>query len=282
MEENIVQRNLRKKDFFLTLRAFEVTLSRKVKKMFDEEREMWEKFFGYFKKKFGEEVGILPGAFEDDDIEVDMIIGESTKLVRGIRVFQLLEDDEAFDSDEDDDNVEPDTDDDEDSEDIEDDGDDDDVDGDDDDDDDDDDEDEDFDDDDQGIWVYDLIYTKDGKQPENLRSNWISPNLRKWKMKTNSKRVPTARLAKKVKANTTIPQKKHLLKMRKSGLPWRSTRKKEILMIRLHVQSLSIKKQMKNMYSLKLMISRKCKIHKLNRYFLQLKILFSHFLKIIL
>jgi len=133
--------------------------------MFDEEREMWEKFFGYFKKKFGEEVGILPGAFEDDDIEVDMIIGESTKLVRGIRVFQLLEDDEAFDSDEDDDNVEPDTDDDED---IEDDGDDDDVDGDDDDDDDDDDEDEDFDDDDQGIWVYDLIYTKDGKQTGKL------------------------------------------------------------------------------------------------------------------
>lgn len=74
--------------------------------MFEEERKMWEKFFGFFKGKFNEDVGILPGAFEDEDIEIDMIIGENSKLVRGIRVFQLLEDD--FEDDEESDEEESD------------------------------------------------------------------------------------------------------------------------------------------------------------------------------
>ncbi len=122
--------------------------------MFEEEREMWEKFFGFFKGKFNEDVGILPGAFEDEDIEIDMIIGENSKLVRGIRVFQLLEDDfeddEESDEEESDECLETDGDDkeeeeeEEEEEDVE--------------------EDEDDDDDeDQEILVYDLIYSPKAK-----------------------------------------------------------------------------------------------------------------------
>ena len=133
--------------------------------MFEEEREMWEKFFGYFKKKFNEDVGILPGAFEDEDIEIDMIIGEQTKKVRGIRVFQLT--DEEFDDDDEDLDEEEDSDEclekdggeektDEKDDSSDDKADEEDL--------DDEDDDEDFEDgEDQGILVYDLIYSPTAK-----------------------------------------------------------------------------------------------------------------------
>lgn len=127
--------------------------------MFEEEREMWEKFFGFFKGKFNEDVGILPGAFEDEDIEIDMIIGENSKLVRGIRVFQLLEDDfEDDEGEESDECLETDGDETEEEEEQEEE-----LVDDEEDDDGEDDDGEDDDDEDQGILVYDLIYNPKAK-----------------------------------------------------------------------------------------------------------------------
>ncbi|UYP45664.1 hypothetical protein NEF87_001949 [Candidatus Lokiarchaeum ossiferum] len=64
--------------------------------MFDDEKAEWDKFFDFFKEKFNEEVGLMPGVFENDDYEIDLIVGEETGDILGVRVMQSIayEDDE--------------------------------------------------------------------------------------------------------------------------------------------------------------------------------------------
>ncbi len=71
--------------------------------MFDDEKEEWEKFFDFFKKKFNEEVGLMPGIFENDDFEVDLVIGEKSEEIYGIRILQTEEYDDEEDEEEEED-----------------------------------------------------------------------------------------------------------------------------------------------------------------------------------
>ena len=98
--------------------------------MFEEEKEEWTKFFDFYKTKFGEEVGVMPGVFENDDFELDLFVGDETGEIRGIRVLQAVpfkddgkndeeddDEDEDLAVDEEDDKDEDDDDDDEEDED---------------------------------------------------------------------------------------------------------------------------------------------------------------------
>ncbi len=71
--------------------------------MFEEEKEEWKRLFNYFQEKFNEEVGILFGSYENEEIgvELDLFVGEESELVRGIRVFQEVPSDEEDLEDED-------------------------------------------------------------------------------------------------------------------------------------------------------------------------------------
>lgn len=64
--------------------------------MFEDEKAEWDKFFDFFKGKFNEEVGLMPGVFENDDFEIDLVVGEDTGDIHGIRIMQSIayEDDE--------------------------------------------------------------------------------------------------------------------------------------------------------------------------------------------
>ncbi|MHA1720369.1 MAG: hypothetical protein ACTSWX_11990 [Promethearchaeota archaeon] len=57
--------------------------------MFGDEKAEWNKFFDFYKKKFNEEVGLFPGVFENDDFEIDLVVGEDSGKVHGIRVMQI-------------------------------------------------------------------------------------------------------------------------------------------------------------------------------------------------
>ena len=48
------------------------------------------KFFDFYKKKFNEEVGLVPSVFENDDFEIDLAVGEDTGKIHGIRVMQIV------------------------------------------------------------------------------------------------------------------------------------------------------------------------------------------------
>ena len=65
--------------------------------MFEEEREEYAKFFDFFKTMFKEDVGFIPSIYEDDDFEIDLIIGEDSGEIRGIRVLQMMSADEEED-----------------------------------------------------------------------------------------------------------------------------------------------------------------------------------------
>jgi len=82
--------------------------------LFGDEKAEYIKFFDFYKKKFNEEVGLVPSVFENDDFEIDLAVGEDTGKIHGIRVMQIVpyegkdgeegdeekEDDEAGDEDE--------------------------------------------------------------------------------------------------------------------------------------------------------------------------------------
>ncbi|MHA1584801.1 MAG: hypothetical protein ACTSWL_06075 [Promethearchaeota archaeon] len=71
--------------------------------MFEEEKEEWTKFFDFYKTKFGEEVGVMPGVFENDDFELDLFVGDETGEIRGIRVLQAVPFEDDGENDEEDD-----------------------------------------------------------------------------------------------------------------------------------------------------------------------------------
>ncbi|MBA7559541.1 hypothetical protein ES708_01156 [subsurface metagenome] len=57
--------------------------------MFGDEKAEWNKFFDFYKKKYKEEVGFVPSVFENDDYEVDLVVGEDSGKIHGIRVLQI-------------------------------------------------------------------------------------------------------------------------------------------------------------------------------------------------
>ncbi|MHA1521889.1 MAG: hypothetical protein ACTSVZ_09085 [Promethearchaeota archaeon] len=63
--------------------------------MFEEERREFEIFFNYFEKKFKEEIGLLPGIYEDDDFEIDMVMGQDSEEFYGVRIMQYVPVDES-------------------------------------------------------------------------------------------------------------------------------------------------------------------------------------------
>jgi len=58
--------------------------------MFGDEKAEWNKFFDFYKKKFKEEVGLVPSVFENDDFEIDLAVGEDTGKIHGIRVMHIV------------------------------------------------------------------------------------------------------------------------------------------------------------------------------------------------
>ena len=75
--------------------------------MFGDEKAEWIKFFDFYQKKFKEEVSLVPSVFENDDFEVDLVVGEDSGKIYGIRVMQIIpyegkEDDEEEEEDEED------------------------------------------------------------------------------------------------------------------------------------------------------------------------------------
>ena len=58
--------------------------------MFGDEKAEYIKFFDFYKKKFNEEVGLVPSVFENDDFEIDLAVGEDTGKIHGIRVMQIV------------------------------------------------------------------------------------------------------------------------------------------------------------------------------------------------
>ncbi|MHA1675431.1 MAG: hypothetical protein ACTSYI_17605 [Promethearchaeota archaeon] len=63
--------------------------------MFEEERKEFEIFFDFYQKKFKEEVGLLPGVYEDDDFEIDLVMGQDSEEFLGARIMQYVPVDES-------------------------------------------------------------------------------------------------------------------------------------------------------------------------------------------
>ncbi len=63
--------------------------------MFEEERKEFEIFFNFYSKKFKEEVGLLPGVYEDDDFEIDLVMGQDSEEFLGARIMQYVPVDES-------------------------------------------------------------------------------------------------------------------------------------------------------------------------------------------
>lgn len=71
--------------------------------MFEEEKAEWDHLFEVYKKIFSENIGIMAGIYESDEIEIDLMVGEESDDVRGMKVFQAVpaaEDDEEEEADE--------------------------------------------------------------------------------------------------------------------------------------------------------------------------------------
>ena len=71
--------------------------------MFEEEKAEWDHLFAVYKKIFDEDVGIMTGIYESDEIEIDLMVGEKSDDVRGMKVLQMVsapEDDEEEEADE--------------------------------------------------------------------------------------------------------------------------------------------------------------------------------------
>ena len=79
--------------------------------MFEEEKAEWDKLFAVYEKIFGENIGIMPAIYESDEIEIDLMVGEDSDDVRGMKVLQAVpaaEDDEEEEEDEEIDELETD------------------------------------------------------------------------------------------------------------------------------------------------------------------------------
>lgn len=76
--------------------------------MFGDEKAEWNKFFDFYKKKFKEEVGLVPSVFENDDFEIDLAVGEDSGKIHGIRVMHIVphEEEESDDEEEEDEDEE--------------------------------------------------------------------------------------------------------------------------------------------------------------------------------
>jgi hypothetical protein len=70
--------------------------------MFGEEKAEWDKFYDFYKAKFGEEVGLMLSVFQNDDFEIDFVIGEDSGEIHGVRIMQMVPytDDEEEEDDE--------------------------------------------------------------------------------------------------------------------------------------------------------------------------------------
>ena len=56
--------------------------------MFEGVKEILDKYYKFLKDKFGENIGIMYGLYTGDDgIEVDLMLGEDSELVHGVRFF---------------------------------------------------------------------------------------------------------------------------------------------------------------------------------------------------
>ncbi|HMF33515.1 MAG TPA: hypothetical protein VKK79_18980 [Candidatus Lokiarchaeia archaeon] len=59
--------------------------------MFDADKAELDALFNFYLKRFGEDIGMMLGVIDTEDIELDLYVGEKSNLVRGMRVFQLLD-----------------------------------------------------------------------------------------------------------------------------------------------------------------------------------------------
>ncbi len=60
---------------------------------FDDGNDL-KKIFDFFEKKYKESVGIMFGVVETDEIEMDIVRGEESSQVLGIRIYQFLGNDQ--------------------------------------------------------------------------------------------------------------------------------------------------------------------------------------------
>jgi hypothetical protein len=65
--------------------------------LFDEDKDM-QNVLAYYEKRFKEDIGIMLGVAEHDDIEVDLIVGTDSNQVLGMRVLQSVPAEEIDDS----------------------------------------------------------------------------------------------------------------------------------------------------------------------------------------
>ncbi|MCF2139570.1 MAG: hypothetical protein K9W44_05910 [Candidatus Lokiarchaeota archaeon] len=63
--------------------------------MFENERKESEAFFNYFSDKFNEEVGLLLAFYDDDEFEIDLIVGMDTETIYGLNILQYVSSEEG-------------------------------------------------------------------------------------------------------------------------------------------------------------------------------------------
>jgi hypothetical protein len=59
--------------------------------MFEEDKEEWHMLFDYYKKRFDEAVGVMCGALDTEDFEIDLFAGETSGKIYGMRLYQVME-----------------------------------------------------------------------------------------------------------------------------------------------------------------------------------------------
>lgn len=60
--------------------------------MFDDAKKLIDQYFNLLKEKAGEEVGLMYGVYDDEDVlEIDLIIGDESEKVFGIRFFNVAD-----------------------------------------------------------------------------------------------------------------------------------------------------------------------------------------------
>jgi hypothetical protein len=74
--------------------------------MFDEMKAEWDRFFNFYKNRFNEEVEYMPEIFGDEHLEMDLVIGQDSGLVRGLRFIVILDSDEDDEDEEGEDDAE--------------------------------------------------------------------------------------------------------------------------------------------------------------------------------
>ncbi|WP_457557330.1 hypothetical protein [Candidatus Harpocratesius sp.] len=64
--------------------------------MFENERKESEAFFNYFLDKFNEEVGLLLAFYDDDEFEIDLIVGMDTETIYGLNILQYISSEKGY------------------------------------------------------------------------------------------------------------------------------------------------------------------------------------------